>query len=256
MKFIEVRKKEDYVIVKINRPKVNALNFQLVSEIRDCFRESENDDTIRGVILTGLPNIFSAGLDLVELYHYDEEEIRNFMISFGSMHIELVKFKKPFICAINGHSPDGGTVIAIAADYRIMAEGEQFGIGLNEMSVNVQISSNLINAYSFWLGRSAAYKYIMEGKLFSPNEAKEVNLVDELAPEIEILDRAEKRMKKYLSADNSILLNTKAKLRAEWIDTLEDSAEKDLKETLEVWWKPEIRMKMEMFLTMLKSKKK
>ncbi len=54
---------------------------------------------------------------------------------FGSMYNELAKFPKILICAITGHSPAGGTVLAIQADYRIMADGPKYTIGLNEVAV-------------------------------------------------------------------------------------------------------------------------
>ena len=255
MGYIERTDKNMYSILTMNRPKVNALNMDLVEEIRSSFKAIESDDKIRGVILTGTDNVFSAGLDLVELYNYNEEEIRAFFISFGTMYIELARFTKPFICALNGHSPAGGTVIAVTADYRIMAKGDKFKVGLNEVSVNVQITYNLINAYSFWLGRSLAYKYILEGKLLNNDEALAANLLDEVVPQDKLMLHAESRMKHYLQADPNILINTKAKLRKPLLDNILEGSDKDLEETIKVWWSPEVRTKMEWFIAMLKAKK-
>lgn len=136
-----------------------------------------------------------------------------------------------------------------------MAEGEKFGIGLNEVAVNVQISTNLIEAYSFWLGKSLAYRYILEGKLLNPIEANQANLIDEVVPMEEVLPKAEKRMKHYLQADKNIWLNTKTKLRSEWLGKLKDQSDDELNEALTVWWSPEVRMKMQMFKAMLAAKK-
>ena len=76
MEYLSLDKKKDYVIVQMNRPKVNALNEQMVAEIRQTFQTLEKDETAKGVILTGLPNYFSAGLDLIELYNYDKARMR------------------------------------------------------------------------------------------------------------------------------------------------------------------------------------
>lgn len=255
MEYLNIEQKEDFQIIQMNRPKVNALNFQLVEEIRRAFKLAEEDNNIRGVILTGLPKVFSAGLDIPELFDYDDVKIREFMTSFGLMHVELVKFSKPFICAINGHSPAGGTVIALGADHRIMVNGDKFKIGLNEVSVNVQISTNLITAYKFWLGQGTAYKNIMAGKLLNPQEALESGLVDDLvADEDELISKAEQKMRSMLFADSNILSNTKYKLRRTWINSLEDYDQEDLEQVLEVWWDPEVRMKMQMFIAMLKNR--
>ncbi|MEL6945218.1 MAG: enoyl-CoA hydratase/isomerase family protein, partial [Bacteroidota bacterium] len=161
MQTINLIKKEHYAILQIQRGKVNAINQLLVDEFRATVQEVQNSKTIRGLILTGTPHFFSAGLDVIELYDYNKSDIRNFFISFGKLHIELAKFTKPLVCAINGHAPAGGTVIAIAADYRIMADGEQYTIGLNEMAVNIPLSQMLIYAYSFWLGQSKANDFLL-----------------------------------------------------------------------------------------------
>lgn len=255
--YIQKTKHDNFIILQLNRPKVNALNHDLVMELRQAFQDAGSDDDVRGVILTGTTGIFSAGLDLIELYDYDKEKMVDFITAFGLMHIELVEFKKPFICALNGHSPAGGTVIALAADYRIMVHGEQYGIGLNEVAVDVQISDNLIKAYSFWLGKRCAYANILAGKLFTPQRAKDAGLVDELVKDEDSLrESAIKKMKEYLSNNYDILLRTKAKLRKEWMSELRDNRQEELDETLTVWWSTEVRAKMKMFKASLDARKK
>jgi len=256
MKYLNITKKEAYSIVQMSRGKVNALNHDMVEEIRETFRTMEADDETRGVIITGIPNIFSAGLDLLELYNYDEEKMNAFFVSFGSMHIEMAKFKKPLIAAVTGHSPAGGTVIAVTADYRIMAEGEKFTIGLNEVAVNIQISDNLIEAYSFWIGKGNAHRYVLEGKLLNGAEALACGLVHELCPAEEVLEKAEQKMQHYLRADNEILINTKAKLRKSWLNNLSSNAAEDLAEAKRIWWKPEVRAKMGAYVDYLANKNK
>lgn len=255
MKHIIVERKENYLIATLNRPKVNALNAELVMEVRRLFEEVGEDDLMKGIILTGKEGLFSAGLDVVELYNYDHEEMANFMQSFAMMYRELAAFKKVFVCAINGHCPAGGTVMAIMADYRIMCEGEKYGIGLNEVSVNVQISNFLIEVYGYWLGRSEAYRNIMGGKLLSPKQALVAGLVNKLVIEDELLAEAEKQMRKYLSFNYDIVVNTKAKLRKQWFKNAPlDYDELDL--TLKVWWSDEVRASMKMFVDMLQNKNK
>ena len=254
MQTINITRKDNYAILQLQRGKVNALNHQMVKEIRTAIQELELDATIGGVILTGIPHFFSAGLDVIELYGYNESQMREFMRDFGRLHIELVRFTKPLICAINGYSPAGGTVIAIAADYRIMAEGEEYTIGLNEVAVSIQISQNLVEAYAFWIGKNLAHRYIMAGKLLNTQEALSSGLVDELCPMEELLPRAEKKMQRLLFAHPEILCNTKQKLRKNWQDILEDHTEEDLEQALTLWWKPEIRARMKAFIESLGKK--
>jgi 3,2-trans-enoyl-CoA isomerase len=256
MNTLEVSYKEEYAIVQMNRGKVNAINFEMVQDLRDIFHKLEENPVVKGVILTGQPHYFSAGLDLIELVQYDKPQMTDFFVSFGALYLELVQFKKPFISAITGHSPAGGTVLAVTSDNRYMAEGDKYVIGLNEVAVNIQISQNLTEIYAFWMGEGLASRYILEGKLLSGKEAVAAGLVDELVPLKNVLERAQDRMQKYLQADQEILLNTKAKLRKHLWNKLDLNAENSLREANELWWKPEIRAKMKAYVESFSGKKK
>ena len=137
-----------------------------------------------------------------------------------------------------------------------MADGEQYIIGLNEVAVNIQISQNLIETYAFWIGEGLASRYIMEGKLLNAEEALSAGLVDELVPLEKVLPMAEARMQQYLQADQEILANTKRKLRKNILARLDLDAENSLKEAATLWWKPEIRIKMEAYVKSFTNKKK
>ena len=256
MKTLVLTKNESYTIVQMNRGKVNAINHEMVNELSEVFNILENDPEVKGVILTGQPHYFSAGLDLIELYRYDEKQIQEFFTAFGGLYLQLVQFKKPFISAITGHSPAGGCVLAVTSDNRYMAEGDTYVIGLNEVAVNIQISQNLTEIYAFWMGDGLAHRYIMEGKLLNGKEALAAGLVDELVPLDKVLERSEKQMKLYLKANQEILINTKKKLRKHLWDKLDLNAENSLKEATILWWKPEIRSKMKAYVESFTNKNK
>ena len=239
MNTIEIIKKDQYSILQLKRGKVNAINHEMVLEIRTAMNDFSSDNSVKGVILTGIPNFFTAGLDVIELYSYDKEQIAEFFADFGGMFIDMISFKKPLIAALTGYSPAGGCVMAIACDYRVMAKGEKYTIGLNEVAVNIRISKNLTDAYAFWIGTGKAHEYILSGKLLK---------VDEVLP------RAEKQMQKYISFHQDIFKNTKAKLRQDWLNKLETDPKKDLQQAAQLWWQPEIRSRMKAFVDSLQSK--
>ncbi len=254
MNTVQLQTKENYTIVQINRAKVNAINHEVVKELIATFKKLAADTKTKGVVLTGIPHFFSAGLDVIELYSYDKAQIASFFTDFGHLHIQLATFAKPLVCALTGYAPAGGCVLAIAADYRIMAEGEKYTIGLNEVAVNIQISSNLIKAYAFWLGTSKANQFILDGRLLHVKEALLAGLIDKIVPLEEVVPAAEKQLQKYLRADEVIFKNTKKKLRAEWLSALEMDSKKDLNEAINLWWEPSIRAKMKAFVDSLQKK--
>lgn len=75
----------------------------MVTELSDMLHNIENDDNIGGVIITGKENFFSAGLDLIELYHYNEEEAKSFWNLFLNFSAKITAFKNhwlPLLMAI------------------------------------------------------------------------------------------------------------------------------------------------------------
>ena len=65
----------------------------MVREIRSAIASFHQDSEVKGVILTGIPHFFTAGLDVIELYSYNKEQITAFFADFGGMFIDLVTFK-------------------------------------------------------------------------------------------------------------------------------------------------------------------
>lgn len=248
MNTLQLTRKKEYTIVQMNRGKVNAINYEMVKELRQVFQELEKDTEVRGVILTGQPKYFSAGLDLIELYQYNEQQINDFFQALGMLYVEMLQFTKPFISAITGHSPAGGCVLAVTSDNRIMAEGPTYTIGLNEVAVNIQISQNLTDVYGFWIGSGLAHRFILEGKLLTGSEALSVGLIDALVPLDEVLGQAESKMRHYMAADQEILVSTKKKLRKTLLDRLQTDASESFQEASIIWWKPETRARMKAYI--------
>src|ERR1700744_4167559 len=130
MNTLQVTIKDRLAVVGLGRGKLNPMNAEMVKELTVLIKSINTDDNIGGLIITGKENFFSAGLDLIELYDYDEDQIKTFWKDFLALQSTMVSFKKPMVAAISGHSPAGGCVMAICCDYRVMAQGKYI-IGLN-----------------------------------------------------------------------------------------------------------------------------
>lgn len=240
MKTIEVTIKDHLAIITLNRGKSNSLNREMVTELTDMLSNIENDSTIGGVMITGREHFFSAGLDLIELYEYNEEEAKSFWHLFLNFTAKITAFKKPMVAAINGHSPAGGCVIALACDARVMAEGKYI-IGLNEVPVGIIVPNCIFSLYSFWLGKANATRSLLEGKLFNPEEALAIGLVDELVKPESILTAAERRVRKYMAFERTTWSQSKVNIRRELIDATSADQSADLDIMLKQWWAPSTR---------------
>lgn len=240
MNTIKVSVKDRIATITLCRGKSNALNAELITELDDMLKNISADDQIGGVILTGNAPFFSAGLDLIELYHYNETEARLFWEQFLGFVANIVAFKKPIVAAISGHSPAGGCVMALACDYRIMAEGPYI-IGLNEVPVGIIVPNSIFQLYSFWIGKAEATRSLLSGKLYQPEEALKVGLVDELVKNESLLTTAERKIKKYIELESNTWSQSKLNIREELIQAASADQSEALEKMLAQWWSPATR---------------
>ena len=240
MNTLKVTVKDRLAIITMDRGKSNALNGEMITELMNMFSNLENDDTIGGAIITGTTTFFSAGLDLIELYNYNEQQATDFWNLFLSFTAKITSFKKPLVAAINGHAPAGGCVIALACDARIMAEG-RFVVGLNEVPVGIIVPNCIFNLYAFWLGKAAASRSLLEGKLFQPEEAKAIGLIDEVVNPESILTAAERCARKYMAFEPNTWQQSKLSIRRELLESTSSDQSADLAVMLKQWWSPATR---------------
>lgn len=253
MNTIKVNIKDKIAVLQLDRGRSNAINAEMVAELSQMIKNIDRDDNIAGLILTGKEGFFSAGLDLIELYNYDESAIRQFWIDFLNLVKVMVAFRKPMVAAISGHSPAGGCVLAICSDYRVMSEGKYI-IGLNEVPVGIIVPQSIFHLYSFWLGNAAAYRFMLEGKLMNTEEALASGLIDELVKPESILHAAERRIQKYIQMDATTWQQSKVNLRAELLDRVSADQSDMLETMLKQWWSPSTRSILKTIIQNLQQK--
>jgi len=115
---------EEIATITFNRPKVlNAMNFEVMTEILDAATICEKDEKIKALILTGAgEKAFVAGADIAQMQDSTSVEILTLM-ELGHRTLRLIEtMPKPSIAAVNGFALGGGTEIALACDIRFASE--------------------------------------------------------------------------------------------------------------------------------------
>ncbi len=133
MDFVHVSKREGIAEVALRRGKVNALNEQMVRELRECFQQLADDPGTSAITLTSQGPFFSFGLDIPEFLNYSKPSFLEFLVAFTDLYTYLFGYPKPVIAALNGHAVAGGCMLALACDLRIMVSGKA-RISLNEIT--------------------------------------------------------------------------------------------------------------------------
>jgi enoyl-CoA hydratase len=176
-------------IVKINRPdKLNALNFETLSELQAVFNELKTNPEVFVVILTGNgEKAFVAGADILELNKLDSLEGKKFAEFGQKVFSSIENFDKPVIAAVNGFALGGGCELALSCHIRIASENAKFGqpevnLGIIPGYGGTQRLTRLVNS-----GR--AMEIILTGDMVDAKEALSIGLVNKVYPITELMNK-------------------------------------------------------------------
>jgi enoyl-CoA hydratase/carnithine racemase len=178
----------DVAILRLNNGKANAIDVALLEKL-ERFLDSADTAGARAIVITGYDRYFSAGLALPSLIAHDRDQMRSFINRFSEVMLHLYACPLPMIAAVNGHAVAGGCVLALMADRRLMVD-EDAKIGLNEVQLGIGLPSSVIEPLRAAVPPASLGPIALEGRLFQPDAALALGLVDELIPRAELEARA------------------------------------------------------------------
>src|SRR5215510_10253673 len=184
-------KKNNIAYVTLNRPKVlNALNNATWHDLRAAFEDARDDETVRGVILTGAGDkAFIAGADISELALVGAVQAEQ-SSSYGQDVLNLIEnLGKPVIAAINGFALGGGCETAMACTIRLASENAK--LGQPEVRLGVPPGGGGTQRLPRLVGKGLAMQLVLTGEMISAQEAHRIGLVNEVVPAAELIPRAE-----------------------------------------------------------------
>lgn len=181
MEFIKVtEQKEPFVaLIELNRPKeLNALNKQLMEEVRDALQLLDKNDQVRVIIITGNEQAFAAGADIKQMA--DKSAIDMLLIDQFSTWDQIRKTKKPIIAAVSGFALGGGCEFAMTCDMIIASETAKFG--QPEIKIGTIPGAGGTQRLTRALGKAKAMELILTGRFLSAGEAQAYGLVNKVVP--------------------------------------------------------------------------
>jgi len=175
----------------------------------------------RAVVLTGTAgsSIFSAGVDLLKVLEGGAEYVRPFLKALDDLLEALFLFPKPLVAAVNGHAIAGGCIMACAADRRMMARGGG-RIGAPELQVGVAFPVVPLEVLRFAVSPEHFAEIVYSGATYTPEEALQRGLVDELAEPGELLPRAVAEAERLAAVPATAFELTKLQMREPAVETM------------------------------------
>lgn len=185
---VEVRAHGRACVVALRREsKLNALSTALEGALGDALGHPD----VRAsacVVFSGGERAFSAGADVSELRDLDPASILAYYRETGAVYERVAALPQPTISAIAGYCLGGGLELALATDFRVADPSAVFG--LPEVGIGIVPSSGGMHRLVRMLGVARAKELVLLRDRFGADEARDLGLVAEVAPEGGALDRA------------------------------------------------------------------
>ncbi len=174
--------------IRIDRPKMNALNAEIQRAIGAAARECSARGDVAAVIITGTDRVFAAGADIVEMAQLSYPDMVAHSSVLQDAFLAVARIGKPVVAAVNGYALGGGCELALCADIRIAAEDAT--LGQPEIKLGLIPGAGGTQRLSRLVGPGRAKELIFSGRFVPATEALSIGMVDQLVPAAEVYSTA------------------------------------------------------------------
>jgi len=216
--YIQVEKREDIAIVRINRPeKLNAMNIDVIKEMGNIMEQLDKDDNVKVVIVTGAgEKAFSAGADIEYMSKISPLEAEQYALTGHSTLNKIDNLSKPVIAAVNGYALGGGCELALSCDIRIASKNAS--MGQPEVTIGICPGWGGTQRLMRVIGLSRAKDLIYTGRRISADEAFQMGLVNKVVELPQLMDEC-MNIAKQIAKNSAIAVRVSKTLLNRGIDS-------------------------------------
>ena len=193
--FVRVEVADAIATIRLDRPKMNALNAQVQDEIAIAAAEVTADAAIRAVILYGGERVFAAGADIKEMAAMDYVQMADRSARLHAAFTAVAEIPKPVVAAVTGYALGGGLELALCADFRVL--GENAKVGQPEILLGIIPGAGGTQRLPRLIGPSRAKDLIFTGRHVPAGEALAIGLADKVVPDAEVYKAARELVARY-----------------------------------------------------------
>jgi enoyl-CoA hydratase/carnithine racemase len=193
--FVRVEVADQIATIRLDRPKMNALNAQVRQEIAAAAAQVTQDSAVRAVILYGGERVFAAGADIKEMAPLGVAEMSEWAAALQAALSDVADIPKPVVAAITGYALGGGLELALCADFRVL--GESAKVGQPEILLGVIPGAGGTQRLPRLIGPAKAKDLIFTGRQVGAQEALAIGLADKVVPDAEVYQAARDLVVQY-----------------------------------------------------------
>jgi len=184
--------------IRLDRPKMNALNAQVQEEIRACAVEAAERDDIKAVVIYGGERVFAAGADIKEMKDVTYVDMLARADALQECFKAVARIPKPVIAAITGYALGGGCELSMCADFRVVADDAK--LGQPEVLLGVIPGAGGTQRLTRLVGPAKAKDLCFTGRFVDAAEALAIGLADVVVPADQVYAKAVEMASSYAGA--------------------------------------------------------
>jgi enoyl-CoA hydratase/carnithine racemase len=193
--FVTLQVESGVGTIRLDRPKMNAINEQLHREVRVAAQEAGGRADVRAVVLYGGERVFAAGADIKQMSALDGEAMATWGHELTASFTAVAEISKPVIAAITGYALGGGYELALCADFRVL--GASAKIGQPEIQLGVIPGAGGTQRLARLVGPAKAKDLVFTGRHVGAEEALDIGLADAVVPDDEVYPTAVAMARKF-----------------------------------------------------------
>ncbi|HEY3880097.1 MAG TPA: enoyl-CoA hydratase-related protein [Trebonia sp.] len=193
--FVRVELADQIATIRLDRPKMNALNAQVQGEIAAAAAEVSADSAVRAVILYGGTRVFAAGADIKEMAPLSYAEMAGRSAALQASFSTVANIPKPVVAAVTGYALGGGLELALCADFRVL--GESAKVGQPEILLGIIPGAGGTQRLPRLIGPARAKDLIFSGRHVAAAEALAIGLADQVVPDADVYQAARDLAARY-----------------------------------------------------------
>jgi enoyl-CoA hydratase/carnithine racemase len=205
--YVRVEVEDGVGTIRLDRPKMNALNSQVQDELAQAAGQVTADDAVRAVVIYGGERVFAAGADIKEMADMSYAEMSARSVRLQEFTAALAAIPKPVIAAIAGYALGGGLELALTADFRVA--GESAKVGQPEILLGIIPGAGGTQRLTRLVGPAKAKDLIYSGRHVTAGEAERIGLVDRVVPDAEVYTAAREWAQSFVNGPVLALLAAK-----------------------------------------------
>jgi enoyl-CoA hydratase/carnithine racemase len=186
--FVRLEVADGVGTIRLDRPKMNALDVQVQEEIRAAATEASDRDDVKAVVVYGGERVFAAGADIKEMADMSYPDMVKRSGGLQSAFTSVARIPKPVVAAITGYALGGGCELALCADVRFAADNAT--LGQPEILLGIIPGAGGTQRLTRLVGPSTAKDLVFTGRFVKADEALAIGLVDRVVPADQVYDEA------------------------------------------------------------------